>query len=219
MDHYYPFTNYPLPYSYQEMEPFIDIQTMYLHHAKHLQTYVDNLNKTLSEYPELWKVSLEQMLANLDKLPESIQTSVCNNGGGVFNHEFFFAGLRNEEGRPQGMLQNQLIREYGSLVNFFAEWKKAALSVFGSGYAWLVTDTSDALKIITTANQNTPLELGLVPLMVIDVWEHAYYLKHKNLRADYIDDWMKVVSWERVEYLYEENLHKNCINKGYFCSQ
>lgn len=208
MDQFYPFVNYPLTYPFQKMEPFIDIQTMYLHHDMHLQAYVDNLNKTLDGHPEWWKVSLEEMLSDLNRVPESFRTSVRHNGGGVYNHQFFFAGLRNLGEQPQGKLWEQINRQYGSLPSFFLKWKEAALSVFGSGYAWLVADDKNQLKIITTANQDTPLELHLSPLLVIDVWEHAYYLKHKNLRGAYVDDWWQVVNWERAEILYTESCRK-----------
>lgn len=205
MDHFYPFVNYPLTYPFQKMEPFIDIQTMYLHHDKHLQAYVDNLNKTMSQHPDWWKVSLEEMLSNLNQVPESFRTSVRHNGGGVYNHEFFFAGLRNPGGQPQGSILAQINDQFGSLSDFFAKWKETALSVFGSGYTWLVADGNHQLQIITTANQDTPLNLHLYPIMVIDVWEHAYYLKHKNLRGDYVDDWWQVVNWERAEILYNDS--------------
>ena len=156
----------------------------------------------MSAHPEWWKVSLEEMLSDLNQVPESFRTAVRHNGGGVYNHQFFFAGLRNQGGRPKGKLWEQINWQYGSLSSFFIKWTEAALSVFGSGYAWLVTDDDKRLQIITTANQDTPLELHLSPLLVIDVWEHAYYLKHKNLRTDYVDDWWKVVNWERAELLY-----------------
>lgn len=208
MDHFYPFVNYPLTYPFQRMEPFIDIQTMYLHHDKHLQAYVDNTNQVLSQHPEWWKVSLEEMLTAPERLPDSCRTSICNNGGGIYNHQFFFAGMRNQGEQPQGRLLEQILRQYGSIAAFYTEWKKAALSVFGSGYAWLVTEEGDQLQIITTANQDTPLRRHLIPLMVIDVWEHAYYLKFKNLRGDYIDNWWQVINWERTGLLYEESCTK-----------
>lgn len=202
---YFPFVNYPLPYSFEEMEPYIDIQTMYLHHNKHLQTYVDNLNRTLSEYPALQKISLENMLTDIDRMPEGARQSIRNNGGGVYNHCFYFAGIINMGMKPFGQLEEQILKQYGTLAVFFEQWEKAALSVFGSGYAWLVLDAEKNLTIITTANQDTPLELHLKPLLTIDVWEHAYYLKHKNLRVNYIKDWLEVVNWERAERLYTES--------------
>ena len=204
MYNYYPFVNYPFPYAFDEMEPYIDIQTMYLHMTRHLQAYVDNLNRILKPYPQWQRVPLEAMLSDITALPEEIQTPVKNNGGGVYNHRFFFAGLMNSGQQPAGRLSRQIDEQYGGLSNFYVKWKKAAMSVFGSGYAWLVMDGEQNLEIITTANQDTPLAYRLTPVMAIDVWEHAYYLKHKNRRSDYIDDWFRVVNWRRAEALFDE---------------
>ena len=165
MQEYYKFINEPLPYSYKAMEPFIDIQTMYLHHDKHLQTYVDNLNRALWDYPFLQTFTLEQLLCNLESMPMEIRTQIRNNAGGVYNHRFYFNG------------------QYGSYEKFKEEFTGAALSVFGSGYAWLVTDPQGKLKILTTANQDTPLAGNLAPVLVIDVWEHACLL-YKTDAAD-----------------------------------
>ena len=189
MQEYYKFINEPLPYSYKAMEPFIDIQTMYLHHDKHLQTF-----------------TLEQLLCNLESMPMEIRTQIRNNAGGVYNHRFYFNGLSKEHGqRPQGELAEAIDRQYGSYEKFKEEFTGAALSVFGSGYAWLVTDPQGKFKILTTANQDTPLAGNLAPVLVIDVWEHAYYLKHFNVRADYIKDWFEVVNWRFSEEQYKKN--------------
>ena len=204
MHNYYPFVNYPLPYPFQAMEPYIDIQTMYLHKTRHLQTYVDNLNRSLEQYPRWQRVPLEKMLADIEALPEELQTPIRHNGGGVYNHRFFFAGMLNNRQQPAGRISGKIGKQYGGLSAFYTQWKKMALSVFGSGYAWLVLDGEQNLRIITTANQDTPLALGLKPLLTIDVWEHAYYLKHQNRRADYIDDWFHVVNWDRVNRRLEE---------------
>ena len=206
MQEYYKFINEPLPYSYKAMEPFIDIQTMYLHHDKHLQTYVDNLNKALRDYPFLQTFTLEQLLCNLESMPVEIRTQIRNNAGGVYNHRFYFNGLSKEHGqKPQGNLAEELNRQFGSYEKFREEFTGAALSVFGSGYAWLVTDGQGRLKILTTANQDTPLAGNLAPVLVIDVWDHAYYLKHFNVRADYIKDWFEVVNWRFSEEQYKKN--------------
>ena len=206
MQEYYKFINEPLPYSYKAMEPFIDIQTMYLHHDKHLQTYVDNLNKALRNYPFLQTFTLEQLLCNLESMPMEIRTQIRNNAGGVYNHRFYFNGLSKEHGqRPQGELAEAIDRQYGSYEKFKEEFTGAALSVFGSGYAWLVIDPQGKLKIVTTANQDTPLAGNLAPVLVIDVWEHAYYLKHFNVRADYIKDWFEVVNWRFSDEQYKKN--------------
>ncbi len=207
MNEHYPFVNPPLPYAYDALEPYIDTKTMHLHHDRHLQTYVDNLNSALKDYPELHSWSLEQLIYNADRLPASIRQSVINNGGGVYNHIFYFNGMSNSETRSQaGILYNAIVRDFGSVEKFYDAFKKQALSVFGSGYAWLVVDQNGKLKIVTSANQDTPIAQNLCPVAGIDVWEHAYYLKHYNERAAYIDDWFNVVNWERSGELY-----KNCV--------
>lgn len=205
MNNHYPFLNVPLPYSYNAMEPYIDEKTMRLHHNRHLQAYIDNLNTTLSEYPQFQDWTLEQLILNVPSLPEEIQTSVKHNSGGVFNHQFYFSNLAGPSlSQPVGTLKDTINRDFGSYESFQAQFKAAALSVFGSGYAWLVVNATGALAILTTANQDTPLPLGMYPVLNIDVWEHAYYLKHYNLRASYIDDWFHVVNWNRANqnYLY-----------------
>lgn len=197
MNHYYPFKNTPLPYAYDALEPYIDAKTMQLHHDKHLQTYIDNLNNTLSNLPKLQKVSLEKMLAYENDLPPSVKESIRNNGGGVFNHRFFFSLLTNPAPQlPTGLLGKYIDQNFGSFMEFHNQFTQAALSVFGSGYAWLVSDVSGALEIVTTANQDTPLAQNLRPVLNLDVWEHAYYLKHYNVRADYIKDWFRVINWD-----------------------
>ena len=207
MNEHYPFVNPPLPYAYDALEPYIDTQTMHLHHDRHLQTYVDNLNSALKDYPEFQNWSLEQLIYNTERLPTAIRQSVINNGGGVYNHIFYFNGMSNSETRSQaGMLYNAIVQDFESVGKFYEAFKKQALSVFGSGYAWLVVDQSGKLKIVTSANQDTPIVQNLCPVTAIDVWEHAYYLKHYNERAAYIDDWFNVANWERAGELY-----KNCM--------
>lgn len=198
-NNFYPFVNTPLPYDYDDLEPYIDEKTMYLHHDKHLQTYINNLNAALEKYPQLQKLSLKQLIKASGRLQKEIQTAVRNNAGGVYNHRFYFDGLKNPSQRePSGRLAEAISKAFGSYQDFKAEFKKAALSVFGSGYAWLVFDKC-RLKIITTPNQNSPVERGLCPILTIDVWEHAYYLKHYNVRADYIDDWFNIINWDKAE--------------------
>ena len=199
MNGHYKFVNTPLPYAFGAMEPYIDKKTMYLHHDKHLQTYIDNLNRTLSNHPELQNWTLEQLIINAPCLPKEIRTDIRNNSGGVFNHQFYFSNLANPAlPQPVGILEQAIKNAFGSYPSFRSQFKEAALSVFGSGYAWLVVNAAGQLGILTTQNQDTPLEMGLVPVLNIDVWEHAYYLKHYNLRADYIDDWFHVVNWEQA---------------------
>lgn len=207
MNEHYKFINPPLPYGYDAMEPYIDAKTMELHHDKHLQTYVDNLNKVLEEYPEYQEMSLPELILGAGVLPEEIQMSVKDNAGGVFNHIFYFSNLKNPSSEvPKGALAAYIISSFGSYEAFQKVFTDAALSVFGSGYVWLVTDGVGVLQVMTTANQDTPLTLGLCPILNIDVWEHAYYLKHHNKRVDYIKDWFQIINWEKVN----QNL-LNCI--------
>lgn len=203
MNEHYEFINYPLPYAYDAMEPYIDEKTMWLHHNRHLQTYIDNLNSALRKYPQFQNWSLETLLGNIPKLPKDIQTAVEDNAGGVFNHRFYFSNLSNPAStQPTGPLGEAIREKYGSYQNFKDQFEKAASSVFGSGYAWLVVDDTGQLKIITTKNQDTPLPLEMCPVLNIDVWEHAYYLKHYNLRNDYIDDWFQVINWDNANENY-----------------
>lgn len=202
MDHY-PFQLKPLPYPYDALEPFIDGRTVRIHHDKHLKTYVDNLNKALSNYPAYQKYSLEYLLRNSHTLPPEIQTAVHNNAGGVYNHNLYFDLLKKTGNKkPSGSLGNAIEKEFGSFNNFKNEFSKAAQRVFGSGYAWLVADKNGKLKIITTANQDTPLAHDLFPVLLIDIWEHAYYLLYQNRRTDYIENWWNIVNWEEAENNY-----------------
>lgn len=211
MYEHYKFVNTPLPYAYNAMEPYIDEKTMKLHHDRHLQTYIDDLNNALSNYPEFQNWTLSELLVNIPSLPQEIQTEVKNNAGGVFNHQFYFNNLANPSPpAPTGKLGEAILNEYGSLDLLKEEFKEAGLSVFGSGYAWLVVNANGQLKIITTPDQDTPLPIGMCPVLNIDVWEHAYYLKHYNLRNDYIDDWFHVVDWDMANENYE-----NCFAVGF----
>jgi Fe-Mn family superoxide dismutase len=188
----------PLPYAYDALEPYIDKETMILHHNKHYQAYVDNLNKALEKYPELYKYSLVELLQNIDTLPKDIQKTVLNNAGGAYNHGFFFDIMSPEKTEPSEELRVSIERDFGSFENFKEQFKHASSSVFGSGWAWLVKDSSGKLSIVTTPNQNSPVSDNLTPVIGLDVWEHAYYLKYKNVRADYIDNWFNVVNWKQA---------------------
>lgn len=200
----YPFVNLPLPYAYNALEPYIDEKTMQLHHDKHLQTYINNLNAALAKEPRIQQLPLKQLIAYSDRLPQPQQNVIRNNAGGVYNHRFYFDQLTNpSDGMPKGQLLQAINRSFGTFGNFKNEFKNAALSVFGSGYAWLVVDGA-MLKIVTTPNQNTPL--NYCPILNIDVWEHAYYLKHYNLRADYIEDFFKIINWNVVTERYRDCL-------------
>jgi len=168
---------------------------MELHHNRHLQTYIDNLNATLKNYPKLQQLSLEQLILTAPKLPAAVGVPIARNAGGVYNHRFFFNGMTPDAQPPTGELALAINRTFGSLDGFKTQFTQAALSVFGSGYAWLTANRLKKLQIITTANQDTPLTMGLRPIITIDVWEHAYYLKHYNVRAAYVGDWWSVVRW------------------------
>ena len=203
MENRYPYVNTPLPYAYDALEPFIDEKTMHLHHDRHLQTYIDNLNGLLRDCPALQCLPLEKLLTSPCHIPASLAVPVRNNAGGVYNHRFFFAGMAPPSGAMvRGRLYCEIDRQFGGLDRFKTLFKAQALEVFGSGYAWLVQE-GGRLKITATPNQDTPLARGQYPLLTIDVWEHAYYLKHYNQRAAYIDDWFAAVDWNRAEQLWE----------------
>jgi Fe-Mn family superoxide dismutase len=199
----YPFALKPLPYPHNALEPYIDAKTMEIHHGKHLQAYVDNLNKALEKYPEYQDWPLTRLLYNLDKLPTDIQAPVRNNGGGVYNHNIYF-DIMMAGGAPLGggPLRVAIERAWGSLDDFLADFKAAGLSVFGSGWAWLVANNQGSLDIIKTPNQDTQIPANLTPVINLDVWEHAYYLLRQNRRAEYIDNFFNVINWEAAEKYY-----------------
>lgn len=193
------FTLPALPYAYDALEPAFDARTMEIHHTKHHQTYVNNLNAALEGHADLAAKSIEDLVANLKDLPESIQTAVRNNGGGHFNHSFFWESLQapSAEAAIPASLKSRLEADFGSVEAFKEAFAKAAATRFGSGWAWLV-DRDGNLEVLSTANQDTPLELGLKPLLGLDVWEHAYYLHYQNRRPDYIQAFFSVVNWDKV---------------------
>ncbi len=193
----------PLPYAYDALEPFIDAETMHIHHDKHHAAYVANLNKAfeplLMDGPQpTIDGTLKSFLQNLNSFPENIRTAVRNNGGGHYNHSLFWQMMKkNGGGQPTGELAKALDASFGSFSAFKEALTKAALGQFGSGWAWLVLDGKQ-LKISATPNQDTPLTIGQIPLLGVDVWEHAYYLKYQNKRADYVNAWFNVVNWDFV---------------------
>ncbi len=195
----YPFELMPLPYDYSNLEPSISKTTLEFHHDKHHQIYVTNLNNAIAEDKELRRKSLDEILSTLNKVPENILAAVTNNGGGVFNHDFYFEALAAPgTTTPSTKFEEAVVKAFGSFDEFLAEFKKAALAQFGSGWAWLVLDADQNLKIVRTANQETPLKDNLKPVLTIDVWEHAYYLDFQNRRADYIDAYFKAINWDVV---------------------
>ncbi len=199
MNEHYPFENPPLPYAYDALEPYIDAKTMHLHHDRHLQTYVNHLNEVLLPHPILHDKPLTFLLTHPTLLPCGIQIPIKNNAGGVYNHIFYFSGLTPDVDTPVPQpLSAFLTESFGSVEKFKEKFKSAALSVFGSGYAWLIAEPSGRLCIFVTKNQDTPLPAGFFPLLNIDVWEHAYYLKHYNERDAYIDDWFHVANFSQA---------------------
>lgn len=192
-----------LPYEYNALEPYIDEQTMRIHHDKHHATYVNNLNAAIEGYPELASKPIEELLKDLNSIPEGIRTAVRNNGGGHANHTLFWQIMApNAGGQPTGDIADAINSTFGSFDKFKDEFSKAAAGRFGSGWAWLVVDPSGQLKITSTANQDTPLSEGLTPVLNLDVWEHAYYLKYQNRRPEYIAAFWNVVNWDEVNKRY-----------------
>jgi Fe-Mn family superoxide dismutase len=187
-----------LPYAHDALEPFIDTMTMQIHHGKHHATYVTNLNAALEQYPDFQKLSVEDLIRGIATVPEAIRTAVRNNGGGHANHAMFWQLMAPKAGGdPSGPLADAIKASFGSFESFKAEFKKAGLGRFGSGWAWLV-NTGGKLTIESSPNQDSPLMEGKSVVMGMDVWEHAYYLKYQNRRADYIDAWWSVVNWSEV---------------------
>jgi len=196
-----------LSYGYNELEPHIDAKTMEIHHTKHHQAYTDKLNAALENYPMLQDKDIRDILENLDTVPEEIRTAVRNNGGGYFNHWIFWEVMSpNGGGEPTGKLSDTIKSEFGSFESFKDKFNEAATSRFGSGWAWLVMD-SGTLKVMSTANQDNPISENKEPILGVDVWEHAYYLKYQNRRPDYLDAWWNVVNWDGINKHFE-NLKK-----------
>ncbi|AMA72531.1 MULTISPECIES: superoxide dismutase [Aneurinibacillus] len=193
-----------LPYAYDELEPYIDARTLEIHHSKHHANYVNQLNVALEGQHELADKSIEWLLSNLEHIPESIRTAVRNNGGGHYNHSLFWSVMSpTGGGEPIGELAEAIAACFGNFKNMKEMVSQAAIRHFGSGYGWLVFDNGK-LEVMSTSNQDTPLAEGKIPLMVIDVWEHAYYLKYQNKRPDFVSAWWNVVNWREVEKRYQE---------------
>ena len=201
----YPFVARPLPYEYDALVPVLDAETLTFHHDKHYKTYVDNLNSALSDYPELQKKSLTELLTDISTLPGAVQTAVRNNGGGVYNHELYFDSMREPAGQePDGALAEAIERDFGSYRQWKEQMKQAAVSKFGSGWAWLVADKNGRLSIVQTSNQDVPDLEDYVPILLVDVWEHAYYLQYQNRRADYVESWFGLINWRKAGKRYED---------------
>src|SRR5450631_337992 len=194
----------PLPYAYDALEPYIDVQTMQLHHDKHHATYVTNLNNALKGH-DFENLPVEQVIRRLSEVPEAVRTAVRNNGGGHLNHSMFWQIMKpNGGGQPAGELASAITSTFGSFDAFKTAFNDAGVKRFGSGWAWLVADRSGKLQVISTANQDSPLIDGLYPVMGNDVWEHAYYLKYQNRRPEYLGAWWNVVNWDEIAKRYAQ---------------
>ncbi len=197
----------PLPYAYYALEPFIDEQTMRVHHDKHHQTYLDKYTAAIEKFPELRAKKVEEVLSDLKKIPAEVKTAIVNHGGGYANHKFFWEVLKKDT-KCDGKILAEFNRTFGNYDKFKEEFSKAALGLFGSGWVWLVYDAKKKkVEIITTANQDSPLSIGKVPLLTLDVWEHAYYLKYQNRRAEYVENFFKVINWDKVNELFLNLVH------------
>ncbi|WP_026887800.1 superoxide dismutase [Clostridium beijerinckii] len=196
-----------LTYSYNSLEPYIDEETVKIHYTRHLQGYVDKLNNVLKGYEKFTEgKTLEQILSNPNKIPKKIYQDVINQGGGVLNHNLYFSILfPYPKKEPEGKLLSEIVSTFGSLEMLKKLVSEAAINKFGSGYGWLVKDKRGKLKVANSSNQDTPLSFGFTPILTIDVWEHSYYLKYKNLRGDYVKNIWNLIDWARVEELYKSD--------------
>jgi Fe-Mn family superoxide dismutase len=201
-----PHTLPTLPYAFTALEPHIDAKTMEIHYTKHHQAYINNLNAALEKYPTLEDKTVEELVADLDMLPEDIRAAVRNNGGGHLNHAMFWESMApNAGGKPEGALRTAIDAAFGSFEEFQTLFAEAAVKRFGSGWSWLVVD-SKKLSIVSTANQDNPVTEGKTPILGLDVWEHAYYLHYQNRRPDYIKAWWNIVNWQEVQKRYQDSL-------------
>ena len=211
-----------LPYAYDSLEPYIDEKTMRLHYDKHYKGYVDKLNESLKNYPKYQKYSPEVLVANWKKLPKAIQDDVRNQGGGVLNHSIFWTLMkRNSGGSPSGKISEQINSDFGSFEKFTKKFNETGIKRFGSGWIWLIF-SREKLQILSLPNQDNPLTNGDIPIIGIDVWEHAYYLNYENDRAEYLEKWWNVVNWDVVNQRFEQAMvmsarkpNKNEVKKQY----
>ncbi|MEK6933715.1 MAG: superoxide dismutase [Nanoarchaeota archaeon] len=193
-----------LPYAYDSLEPYIDAKTMEIHHTKHHQAYVDKLNDALAKHPELDNSKVEDLLKNLNSVPEDIRTAVRNHGGGHLNHSLFWELLKKNV-NAEGKIVESIIKKFSSIDKFKEQFSDAAMKVFGSGWAWLVLNNKK-LEIFITSNQDSPVMNGNIPILGLDLWEHSYYLKYQNKRAEYIVSFWNIVNWQKVNEIYEKAL-------------
>lgn len=201
----------PLPFAYNALEPYMDEETLHIHHDKHHQAYVDKYNLIINANSEIANKTLCELLSNTESIPTSIRQNVINQGGGVYNHDFFWQNLSPTSTKaPIGTLKAAIDKDFGSFEAFKAEFSTAASLNFGSGWTWLVKAPDGKLEILNTANQDTPISKGLIPIITLDIWEHAYYLKYKNLRPDYITAFWNIVNWDHAEKLYNGEISPTC---------
>lgn len=199
-----PFELPPLPYDYDALEPYIDAETMMFHHDKHHAGYTKKLNQAVSRYPELANKSAEDILREIDSVPSDVASTIRNNGGGFVNHKMFWEIMSPDGGgEPTGAIAEAITAAFGSFAAFQEQFNEAGSNQFGSGWAWLVLDNNQQLKVMGTPNQDSPLMEGMYPIMGNDVWEHAYYLKYRNQRGEYLKNWWNVVNWDEVNRRYE----------------
>lgn len=205
----YPFALPPLPYSIHSLKPYIDSKTMDIHYKKHHQGYVNKLNEAIKKYPNLKKKNIVELITSLKTLPPEIQTSIRNNGGGHFAHSLYWKIMSPYGGgKPSGYIAKEINKNFGNVEKFKEKFDNKAQTFFGSGWVWLCTNRAGSLKIVATKGHDVPITQDLFPILVIDVWEHAYYLKHQNKRSDYINDWWNIVYWPEVEKLYKKYTNK-----------
>lgn len=201
----------PLPYAYEALEPYMDAETLHIHHDKHHQAYVDKYNLIINSNSEISDKTLCELLSNTEDIPVSIRQNLLNQGGGVYNHNFFWQILSPTSTKePIGNLKVAIDKDFGNFETFKSEFSTAASLNFGSGWTWLVNGPDGKLEILNTANQDTPISQGLTPILTLDVWEHAYYLKYKNLRPEYIKAFWNIVNWEQAEKLYNGEAAPTC---------
>ena len=193
-----------LPYEYNSLEPEINEQTIKIHHDKHHQGYVDKLNKALKNYPELQEKPVEELIKNINNISEEIRTAVRNNGGGHLNHTFFWKILKKGTTPEEKNILNEITSKFGSLEQFKIQLKESATKIFGSGWTWLVLNNNQ-LEIINTPGHENPISQRMIPLLVIDMWEHAYYLKYQNKKGEYVDSFFNIINWDKVNELYLNN--------------
>lgn len=200
----YPFVVRPLPYEYDALCPILDEETLHFHHDRHYKAYVDQLNSALSDYPEFQNKGITELLMHPERNPVTVRTAIRNNAGGVYTHDLYFDSMKEKCGQlPEGELAQAIVRDFGSYKQWKEQMQEAAVSKFGSGWAWLVSDLEGKLSIVQTSNQDVPDLALFTPILLVDVWEHAYYLQYQNRRAEYVEGWFELIHWKKAAKRYE----------------